>query len=161
MSPETPIFGPCSGVLVSKVTPGPLSHDWSILTGSLVKGENQGRVIVGLGTTAVKGGSDTLVATPQPCNDGRWHHLLWTRHYSGSNTLYIDGEPVTNAADGGDWINSPVDIMIGGDPRPADGAGAALPRAFFRERMDEVAIYGQALGAERVRGLFQAGREKK
>ena len=139
-------YWPGSATLASKATEGNASGDWTIIGGSSAQGLNEGLIIVGVGP---RGGNDVLLRSPAHQNDGSWHHVVWTRFASGENRLYIDGGLADSATDGGGPIANDRPIQIGGDPH-AGGKG-------FIGLIDEVAIYGKPLAADRVEAHTRAG----
>ena len=88
------VYWPASATLVSKATAGVGSGDWCILGGSLQAGVNEGRILVGCGP---KGGGDVVLASGKGLNDGRFHHVVWTRTAGGKNALRVDGVVCTTA----------------------------------------------------------------
>ena len=163
-------YWPGDAVIVGKDVPG-LAADWSIIGGSFTNIQNEGRVIVGIGSKQVKPVSqeDQLIGSAPGINDGVWHHVVWTRDRSGANRLYVDGVPIASKNDGGGGINNPMDIEIGGSLRssiafpstavPLDKEGRALKdRSFLDGELDEVAIYDRVLSPEQVGAHFRAGK---
>ncbi len=131
-------YWPGSGTFLSKATEHNSSSDWVIIGGS-ARDEDPGRVIVGSGA---QGGADLTLYSPMRLNDGRWHHVVWTRSAAGENCLYIDGDLAAVGRDGGGTVTNTRPITIGGDPilGGRDLVGA----------MDEVAIYDHVLEPARV-----------
>ncbi|MCR2823961.1 LamG-like jellyroll fold domain-containing protein [Microbacterium sp. zg.Y909] len=112
---------------------------------------NDGRISFGVYT-----GGATTISSPQPLNDGQWHHVVATQGASGM-ALYVDGlrvaaNPTTNAqAYWGVW-------RVGGDQ--LNGWPNRPTSNFFNGLIDEVAIYSGALPAADVaRHYLAAGRE--
>jgi len=97
----------------------------------LIYMENSGHVRFGTG------GSRQTIRSPQPLNDGRWHHILATQG-SGGMTLYIDGSRAgtnsltTSGTYSGVW-------HVGGDNLA--GWPSAPSSVFFAGLIDETAIY--------------------
>ena len=140
---------------MSKTVPGTITHDWTIVAGSLTEGTNEGRLLVGVGV-ASQGTKDTKIATPGTLNDDRWHHVVWTRSQIGRNRLYIDGQPVADAHDGGGPINNSMDIFIGADNRPWDmNGGKPANCSFFHGQIAEVAVYDHELDLRAIREHFR------
>ncbi|MGY2085163.1 LamG-like jellyroll fold domain-containing protein, partial [Blastococcus sp. SYSU DS0539] len=91
-----------------------------------------------------------VLSTTGALNDGRWHHVVGTLSSAGM-AFYVDGElvgtrPAVTVADAytGYW-------RVGGDS-PWSG------RAWFDGRVDEVAVYPQAITARQVATHTTAGR---
>ncbi|SNR41381.1 PKD domain-containing protein [Blastococcus mobilis] len=83
-------------------------------------------------------------------NDGRWHHVVASLSAEGM-ALYVDGRLVASRADTR-WGQPMTGYWrIGGDS-PWTGA------AFLAGRIDEVALYPQALSAARVAAHNELGR---
>jgi hypothetical protein len=138
---------PGSATLVTKATAGAASGDWTVNGGSTRPGENEGRIIASCGP--IGGGEDVNTVSPGGLNDGRWHHLVWTRSDAGSNRLFLDGRLVDEAEDNGDRIVNDRPIQIGGDPHQNG--------RFFEGSLAEVAVYRTVLSPERVRAHALAG----
>ena len=156
-------YWPGDAVLVSKDVPG-VSTDWCVIGGSRIEGRNEGRVIVGVGTSS---GPDKMLDSMSKLNNGAWHHVVWTRDRSGMNRLYIDGVIAGSMQDGGGSINNPMDIGIGGSLQsavstrsgdPVDVKGRPLnDRSYLRGELDEVAIYDHVLPPQRILAHYRAG----
>ena len=141
-------FWPGSATLVSKATSGAGSGDWCILGGSLQGGVNEGRILVGSGP---KGGGDVVLASGKGLNDGRFHHVVWTRTAGGKNTLQVDGVACASAQDNGAKISNARPIQIGGEKLEPGGS-------FFQGEIAALAIYTNAPSEETIRAHFAAGR---
>ena len=128
---------PASATLISKGTSGAGSSDWALLGGSA--GGRDGVVMSRPGPAK---GSDYPLASPQAMNDGKWHHLVWTRDSGGANRLYLDGALTAGGTDSGGAISNDRPIQIGGDP--------FLKGKYFDGRITEVAIYKTVLDKSRV-----------
>jgi hypothetical protein len=138
---------PGSATLITKATAGASSGDWTINGASSRPGENEGRIVASCGP--VGGGPDVNTTSPGMANDGRWHHLVWTRTADGSDCLYLDGRLVDKADDNGQCIVNDRPIQIGGDPHQKG--------RFFQGAIAEVALYDAVLSPERVRAHAEAG----
>jgi hypothetical protein len=156
-------YWPGDAVLISKDVPG-VSTDWCIIGGSRIEGRNEGRVIVGVGTSS---GPDKMLQSMPKLNNGAWHHVVWTRDRSGMNRLYIDGVFAGSIQDGGGSINNPMDIGIGGSLQsavsnrsgdPVDVKGRPLnDRSYLCGELDEMAIYDHVLSPQRILAHYRAG----
>ncbi|MCQ9163646.1 PKD domain-containing protein [Arthrobacter sp. STN4] len=95
-------------------------------------------------------GAENTITTTAAYNDGTWHHLVATQSAAGM-VLYLDGasagtNPQAGAQDyTGYW-------RIGGD-RTWGGAGSS----YFNGSLDEVAVYGAALGADTAVEHYRSG----
>ena len=141
-------YWPGSATLVSKFTSGWASGDWGIIGGSLSDGVNEGRILVGIGPT---GGGDVVLASPRALNDGRYHHLVWTRSSTGDNVLFIDGKMVDRKQDTGGSIINRRAIQIGGDSLEKGGRS-------FRGALTAIAISTEVFTEEQVRLHYEAVR---
>ncbi|MFM2097330.1 MAG: hypothetical protein RIS70_4454, partial [Planctomycetota bacterium] len=139
-------YWPGSATLVSKFTSGWASGDWGIIGGSLSDGVNEGRILVGVGPS---GGGDVVLASPRGLNDGRYHHLVWTRSRTGENVLFIDGNVVDRAKENAGSILNARPIQIGGESWEKGGR-------YFRGALTAIAIYTHVLSEERVRVHYHA-----
>ncbi len=139
-------YWPGSATLVSKFTSGWASSDWGIIGGSLSDGINEGRILVGVGPS---GGGDVVLASPPGLNDGRYHHLVWTRSAAGDNILYVDGKAVDQAKDNAGSITNGRPIQIGGESVEKGGRN-------FNGALTAVAIYTHVISEERVRSHYDA-----
>jgi predicted GH43/DUF377 family glycosyl hydrolase len=144
--PFTEPYWPGSATLISKATAGNGSGDWVIIGASTVPGADEGRIVVGIGP---KPGCDVLIQSPTGLNDGRWHHVVWTRSAGGAACLYIDGSLAATAHDGGGSITNSRPIQVGADP--------FLKGKPFRGLMAEVALYAHVLRPERIAAHARAG----
>ncbi len=141
-------YWPGSASLVSKVTAGNGSGDWCILGGSKGGGRNDGQILIGIGP---KGGSDHVLESATGLNDGRFHHVVWTRGEDGQNRFYVDGMLKISLRDGGGKIGNERPIQIGGETLESGGS-------FFRGEIDELAIYAGVLPEDRVKAHFAVGK---
>ena len=140
-------YWPGSATLVTKATAGDGSGDWCILGGSLQAGVNEGRILVGCGP---KGGRDIVLASGKGLNDGRFHHVVWTRAAGGKNTLQVDGLVCATAQDSGAEIDNGRAIHIGGDKLEQGGS-------FFHGEIAALAVYTMVLPEEAIRSRFEVG----
>lgn len=97
----------------------------------------------GLQTAGDVGGSTTLA-------DGQWHMLTGVNDGAGSQFLYVDGQ-LANSITGETTpiIGNTGDTWIGGEP------DAATTQIFYGD-IDEVAVFGTALGSSQVQQLYSA-----
>ena len=85
----------------------------------------------------------TVVRSAAPVNDGRWHHVVFTREgTSGAGQVYLDGAgPVQGAGPGG----------------PRSQPFASLARiegsGFFKGRLDQVTVFNRVVTAGEVATL--------
>jgi len=138
---------PGSATLITKATGGPGSSDWTINAGAFQGGENEGRILTSTG--AAGSGTDMNLGSGQGLNDGRWHHVVWTRSADGVNLLYVDGRLADQAEDEGGPIANDRPIQIGGDPHQGG--------TFLDGALAEAALYATVLDAGRVRAHAVAG----
>jgi hypothetical protein len=84
-------------------------------------------------------------------NDNRWHHIAVTYNSSADNiSIYIDGE-LTASSPGS--LSDPISTVRIGGPRSDDRAQWRR----FIGRIDEVAVYNNALSTEDVKNLYWFG----
>lgn len=76
-----------------------------------------------------------------------WRHVVLVKDGAVSLTLYVDGVPVASGETVG--VGDEGHLMIG---------AAGGRREFFRGAIDEVKVFGVALGRERIDALFQRER---
>ncbi|GLJ79909.1 LamG-like jellyroll fold domain-containing protein [Microbacterium imperiale] len=109
--------------------------------------QNDGRVTFGVWI----GGASTLT-TPQPLNDGQWHHIVATQG-AGGMTLSVDGLRVAANANSNQQSYWGV-WRVGGDQL---GGWPGQPTSnFFGGLIDEVAIYPTVLSAPQIAAHYQA-----
>ncbi len=102
---------------------------------------NSGRLIFG-----VYDGAAQTVISPNPYNDGQWHHVVASQDSSGMK-LYVDGallgtNPATrNQVFSGHW-------RVGGGSTTSWPSSPSTP--FFSGDIDEVAVYPRGLSAAEV-----------
>lgn len=135
---------PFSATLVSKATEAANSSDWTINGGC----QAGGRVVALVGATG-RASDFRLESRRRPLNDGRWHHVVWTRSAGGENSLYVDGRRHGRGQDGGGRVVNDRPIQIGGDP--------FLKGTYLDGMVAQVAVYSRVLPAERVKAHFLAG----
>ncbi|MCX6872413.1 MAG: LamG domain-containing protein [Verrucomicrobia bacterium] len=140
-------YWPGSAALVSKATAGGGSGDWTILGGSTTAGGNQGRIIAASGPSG--GNRDQVLPSQGRLNNGKWHHVVWTRSDNGACTLYVDGRVAGEANDGGLAITNTRPIQLGGEALLEGGK-------HLQGSLAEVAIYPTALGVKRVQAHYVA-----
>ncbi|NRQ32905.1 hypothetical protein HII36_13790 [Nonomuraea sp. NN258] len=106
----------------------------------------------------------TPVTSPQPVNDGQWHHAVIT--VAGEvTTLYVDGASAGTGAMGvedWDWLDGSVIGTGAADSASVPGtpAGISQPKEFgFQGSIDEVSLYDRALTAGEVRAHYDARAE--
>ncbi len=110
---------------------------------------NAGQLIFGVYPNAVR-----EISTPGTYRDGQWHHAVATLGSDGMK-LYVDGELRASRSDtttaqgyNGYWriANDNLGGWSGGSSSQFEGS------------LDEVAIYGEALPADRVAAHYTAGK---
>ncbi len=115
-------------------------------------------------------GSETsyTIRTDKLVHSGTWYHLAFT-FGNGGMQLYLNGEQVGKNDFSGDILGNREPIVIGGslkwNTRDTDDLSKLHIRKLFNGRIDEVAIYGQALDSAQIgqlitrgpRGLFVGG----
>jgi hypothetical protein len=100
------------------------------------------------------------IKTDRLVDNGRWHHLAFTFGDEGMK-LFIDGEPAGENDFSGGLAGNAEPIVIGGSLMWNDTDGSDLSelkvRDSFDGRIDEVAVFGEALDADQVRQLIAGG----
>ncbi|MFT7638429.1 MAG: mono/diheme cytochrome c family protein [Pirellulaceae bacterium] len=141
------IFWPGSATFITKATPGAGTSDWTINAASTTAGDDQGRMMAESGPAGKK--SDLYLWSPEKrkLNDGRWHHVVWTRSEDGENKLYLDGELASRGNDGGGKISNDRAIQLGADPIHGGSR-------HFEGQLDEVAVYDKVLIPQRIRAHY-------
>ena len=90
--------------------------------------------------------------------DGDWHHVAWTLADDGTSTLYADGVAVGDTfayGSGGEMpTNVAADIWGGGGGFSEPGGGEFFQ---FIGLIDDVQIYAEALDAQGILDIFEAG----
>jgi hypothetical protein len=125
-------YWPGSASLISRATAGCGSSDWTVVGGrSASESGNGGRVVVGVGRQTGSA-CDVLFTSSGKKNDGKPHHLIWTRTAAGKNLIYIDGSQDATGSDAGGSIAASRPIQIGGEQHHGG--------AWFKGMIDEVRI---------------------
>ena len=105
--------------------------------------ENSGQLTFGVWT-----GQTNTITSPQPYNDGSWHHMVATQSSDGMK-LYVDGQQVgTNPQTAAQVYNGYW--RVGGDRTWG-------PQPYFAGTIDEVAVYSSALSPSEVSTHFALG----
>jgi len=95
--------------------------------------------------SAGTGEPETFVSSGPGHNDGRWHHVAFTRERkTGEITLFVDGAPVDRARGSTARLDSARKLSIGA---MLPGGGA------FSGDIDEVRFYNRVLSEEAVRSI--------
>ena len=105
--------------------------------------QNDGRLAFGAGTTPV------VITSPNPYNNGQWHHVVATQGASGM-VLYVDGAQVASSSNAGN-ANYTGYWRAGGDLTGGSTSN------YLNGTIDEVAIYNSVLPAARVAQHFTTG----
>lgn len=93
--------------------------------------------------TAVATSSITIADTTT------WHHCVVTKD-GATSKVYLDGVDVTNLVTNGTFQNTTVALAIGAN------IDVGVAYGMFQGYIDEVAVYGTALSAERVLAHYEA-----
>jgi hypothetical protein len=105
-------------------------------------------------------GKSYCICTDRLVQKGTWYHLAFS-FGTGGMKLYLDGELVGTNPYAGGLIGNREPIVIGGTNwanRDDSGDLSKLRISHpFNGRIDEVAIYGQALTEQQIRQLITAG----
>jgi Concanavalin A-like lectin/glucanases superfamily len=91
--------------------------------------------------------ADLSLQSPDPIDDGEWHHVVVTRESDGSAVLYLDGVSVAR----GRGLTSLIShkVYLGGDGRDSTH--------YLAGDLDEVAIYPYALTPRQVDTHYAVG----
>ena len=109
--------------------------------------DTAGRIVNGLRLTC-KG--LMIQSDPVTFDDGKYHHLAVT-YDDGCVTFYLDGRPVGRRwIPGGDPVRLARNLLVGEDAHR--GSDESL-----RGQVDDVLVYGQALGEQDIRTLSGQG----
>ncbi|SDS35143.1 Concanavalin A-like lectin/glucanases superfamily protein [Friedmanniella luteola] len=110
---------------------------------------NTGRVAFGVNNAA-----KATLTTPNPYNDGAWHHIMATAGPTGL-TLYVDGTAVTTSA-------TVIAASYSGNFRVGydnlTGWTNAPTSSFLAASVDDVAVYGRTLTATDALNHYTSGR---
>jgi hypothetical protein len=103
-----------------------------------------GRVLAGTGN------ADTTIQSGTGLNDGKWHHVVFTRvRASGALVLYVDGQQVATGTGGTNALTASANIDFGRLQTAAN---------YFAGSIDEVAIYNVALSPATVASHYDTAR---
>ncbi len=95
-------------------------------------------------------GSATLSLTPFTPVLNQWYHMALTRRTS-QYVFYLNGVPVSTNVDSHSITAPAANLTI----------GSAEAGNFFKGQLDEIAIYGRALSAGEIGGIYAAGTAGK
>ncbi|HEU4448366.1 MAG TPA: LamG domain-containing protein [Gaiellaceae bacterium] len=98
------------------------------------------------------GSGDVAVSTVAVPADGGFHHVVATKD-GRTARIFVDGEEATEPVAERTLADTGRALQLG---RVVSGSGAAS--VHFGGELDEVAVYGRALAAERVRAHHDMGR---
>jgi len=111
---------------------------------------NQGRLIFG-----TYPGSVATIQSPSSYNDNKWHHMVATQSAVDGMKLYVDGQLVAQDASVTSGENYRGYWRIGGDNLSSwPNQPSSL---YFSGRIDEVAIYSQALNSAQISTHYGIG----
>ncbi|MBF0697402.1 LamG-like jellyroll fold domain-containing protein [Actinomyces bowdenii] len=104
-------------------------------------------------------GTLSTVTSEKSYNDGQWHHVVATLSPATGATLYVDGKVVAfdSAFTAGDDYTGYW--RVGGDL--LQGVNGAPSSHFLSGDIDEVAVYGSALGPAQVAQHYTLGSGKE
>ncbi len=98
--------------------------------------QGDGRILAGTGSP------ETFLASSSGNNDGRWHHVAFTRdRTTGRIALYVDGILAEAGEGNKDALDAPPKLTVGGLQPGGHG---------FRGDLDELRFYSRVLDAEEV-----------
>ncbi|MCA8964345.1 MAG: DUF1549 domain-containing protein [Planctomycetes bacterium] len=118
--------------LVDGEVPG-IVHDWGIAWHS------DGYIVAGTGNP------DTFVSSAGGFNDGKWHHVAFTRdQVTGRITLYVDGTLAGEGVGSKAKLDAPPRLLVGRTQTGGRG---------FRGDLDELVFFERALEPAEVAGL--------
>ena len=90
------------------------------------------------------------LTTTRTVNDGQWHQLAAVR--SGANGyIYVDGTQAASGSGTVQALNPAVGVWIGADQRDGD--------SYFSGDLDEVAVFGRALSASVIQGIYKSATD--
>jgi PKD repeat protein len=110
---------------------------------------NAGQLIFGVYPNAVR-----EISTPSTYRDGQWHHAVASLGSDGMK-LYVDGVLRASRTDTTDGQSYSGYWRIANDNLGGWSGGSSTQ---FEGSLDEVAIYGEALPADRVSAHYTAGK---
>jgi hypothetical protein len=144
--PRLPQFDVATGqanrAVVVKGTPGSWEYGFEILTNGAPF----------FAVWQANGSGYSVASTTNRLSLGAWHHLVGTLRKGAFCRLYVDGQLAAESTSfSGDTSDGGAPLYIG---RRGDGQ-------FFDGQVDEVSLYGRALNAGEVTGLFTAGTAGK
>ena len=101
--------------------------------------------LVGAGANAIAVFHNGVIGSGGTVTNSNWSHLVVTRDAAANLSLYLNGAILFSAPDTNSMSNG-GDLLIGGSLNPQ----SAQLESLFSGRMDEVAVFGQALDAAEV-----------
>jgi hypothetical protein len=94
------------------------------------------------------GATDITITSPNPYNNGQWHHIVATWDRAANCVLYMDGAQVAQAS----YATAP-NVNYSGSVRLGAPAGTGYTR-YYAGLLDEVRYFNRALTAADVTALF-------
>lgn len=93
--------------------------------------------------------NQVVLVSKRPVGDGQWHHIAAA--YDGRRAaLYVDGVEENSVSAAGGILSTPAaNIVI--------GESMSERQHHFNGWIDDVRIYGYAIGSEAIQGLYRAG----
>jgi hypothetical protein len=125
------------GRIVSNGWPGNIGYGWGILTDNGMR----------FTTYGIFDYDSHISVVP---TDGAWHYVAVVFDSSNTANFYIDGQLTDSISASSPAKPAALDLMIGRNP-------ASSAEEFFTGSIDEVAIYGSELGADRILAHYNAG----
>ncbi|MEY3026029.1 MAG: hypothetical protein RLZZ238_926 [Planctomycetota bacterium] len=112
--------------------------------------------------SAGTGEPETFISSGPGHNDGRWHHVAFTRHReTGDIALWIDGSPVDRARGSTARLDTPRKLAIGAMQPGAGAFSGDIDEVRFYDRvLDETEIRATALGVSRPDSVRDAVRAR-
>jgi hypothetical protein len=110
-----------------------------------------GKAMFYAGTRTLAGGVVDVPLSTTDVNDGNWHQVVGVYRLGGTTTIYVDGSPVEGSIASSPIAANTAPFLIGG----AFGAfTAGTPGGLFTGDVDDVQVYGRALGDAEIDFLF-------
>src|SRR5688572_3315625 len=109
------------------------------------------------GRIGVQAGDVAGAKSPNPINDGLWHHVAFTRNITGQVIVYVDGVAGTPVTSGAGELGDPTGPLSFNTIGAIEDEGGVGARDEFAGELDEVLIFDRIITASEVTTIYNQG----